>query len=102
MTVTAALLAAWYRSANGTLMACSALRSFDPGEDWMCRRLLVYGFVRRADNENRTRTISLGMSAGTALISNAAGRQPCWLVHEYSRGAAESVNLNEAPLGGSY
>ncbi len=40
-----------------------------------------------AGDENRTRTISLGMSAGTALISNAAGRQPCWLVHEYSRGA---------------
>jgi hypothetical protein len=45
---------------------------------------LELGFIGAGDG-NRTRTISLGMSAGVRLTSTVAGRWSCWLVREYPR-----------------
>jgi len=45
--------------------------------------VLTWAFVVRAGDGNRTRTISLGMSAAMSLTSTSAGRQRYWLVREY-------------------
>ncbi len=52
------------------------------------------GLRRGAGDGNRTRTISLGMSAGMALTSAAAGGQSHWLVREYPRST-----LSDRPIG---
>jgi hypothetical protein len=47
------------------------------------RQLADLGLQVGAGDGNRTRTISLGMSAGMALTSAIAGKQSCRLVREY-------------------
>jgi hypothetical protein len=61
MTVTAALLVAWRRSANGTLMARSVLRGLRRGAGWMWCRPLACGFL-----VERVTRIELALSAWEA------------------------------------